>query len=182
MDRAKADFWDESAGAFYDTSAEHDAIVTRPRSLYDGATPAGNSVAADVLLRLALMTGDTEMDRRARSVLRLVAPALDRQPSAFGRMLSVADRALSEPIDAVIAGDPTEAAAAELRQAVAAPYVPNLVVAPLQQDSEIGGWSLFEGKSALGGRATAFVCRGYACEAPTSDPGVAAEQVAQLAG
>ncbi|MFN2483634.1 MAG: thioredoxin domain-containing protein [Candidatus Limnocylindria bacterium] len=180
MDRAIELFWDETAGCFFDTSSEHDEAVVRPRSLIDGATPSGNSVAADVLLRLAVLTGEAEYDRRARSVLRTVATAFDRQPSAFGRMLCVADRSLGEPVDAVIAGDPKAAEAVVMRRAVARPYVPNLVVAPLAAGSRVGDWPLFEGKHAIGGRVTAFVCRGYACDAPTDDPAEAVRQVTAL--
>jgi uncharacterized protein YyaL (SSP411 family) len=166
MDRAVADFWDESSGTLFDTS--------------DGATPAANSVAADVLLRLALLTGEPDHDRRARSILRAAAPALDRHPTQFGRMLSAADRALGEPIDAVIAGGHGDPGAAALRRAAAAPYQPDLVIAPLPTDDGVAPWALFEGKSARGGVATAYVCRGYACDEPTSDPERVRVQVAAL--
>ena len=177
MDRTLADFWDEETGAFFDTSGEHDALVTRPRSLIDGATPAGNSVAADVLLRLAMLTGDDPLGERARRIVRLVGPALDRQPTMFGRFLSAADRARAEPVDVVVAGLPDAQDAIALRRAVAHPYAPNVVIAPLAPASPISTWPLFEGKDAIGGRATAFVCRGYACDEPTSEPARAVEQV-----
>jgi uncharacterized protein YyaL (SSP411 family) len=182
MARAVADFWDDESGTFFDTSDEHDRIVARPRSLIDGATPSANSVAADVLLRLAVLTGDADDDRRARSILRGAGAALERHPSQFGQMLSAADRALGEPLDAVIAAEPADAAGAQLRRAVASAYAPDLVIAPLPTGSAIGGWPLFEGKVARDGRATAYVCRGYACDEPTSNPARAAAQVAQLAG
>ena len=181
MDRLIADFWDEASGTLFDTAQEHDRAVTRPRSIVDSATPSANAVAADVLLRLALLTGEADYDRRARSILRAVAPALDRQPSAFGRMLSAVDRSLSAPIDAVIAGGPADEATAALRNAVAGPYAPDLVIATAPPDSSDDGWSLFEGKLARDGQATAYVCRGYACDAPTTDPQEAAAQVARVA-
>ena len=130
------------------------------------------------MLRLALLTGEADYDRRARSILRAVAPALDRQPSAFGRMLSAVDRSLSAPIDAVIAGEPADEATAELRHAVAGPYAPDLVIAAAPPDGSLAGWPLFDGKVPRDGRATAYVCRGYACEAPTTDPQEASAQVA----
>jgi hypothetical protein len=179
VDRLIADFWDDDSGTLFDTAAEHDRAVARPRSLLDNATPSANAVAADVMLRLALLTGEADYDRRARSILRAVQPALDRQPSAFGRFLSAADRALAGPIDVVIAGAPAEAQAAALRRAVAQPYAPDLVIAPLQQ--AVDGWPLFEAKAAAGGMATAYVCRGYACDRPTADPDEARDQVARLA-
>jgi hypothetical protein len=178
-DRLIADFWDAESGTLFDTAAEHDRAVTRPRSIVDNATPSANAVAADVLLRLALLTDEPDYDRRARSILRAVAPSLDRQPSAFGRMLTAVDRGLSAPIDAVIAGDATDPAARGLRQAVARPYAPDLVIAAGPAGG-LEGWPLFDDKVAREGIATAYVCRGYACEAPTSDPGEAEAQVRRI--
>ena len=185
MDRAVAEFWDEDAGSFWDTSAEHDALVVRPHALIDGATPAGNAVAADVLVRLAMLTGEADDARRSQSILRSVAPAFERQPAAFGRMLAAADRALSEPVDAVIAAASADAhrdsAAQALRGAALRPYAPDLVVATVVPDSALEEWPLFEGKLPMAGRATAYVCRGYACDEPTVDPLVVERQVSGLA-
>ena len=113
--------------------------------------------------------------------MRAVAPALDRQPSAFGRMLSAVDRSLSAPIDAVIAGDQADRQAAALRHAVAVPYAPDLVIAAAVPEGLPAAWQLFEGKVAREDRATAYVCRGYACEAPTADPDEASAQVERMA-
>jgi uncharacterized protein YyaL (SSP411 family) len=181
MDRAVADFWDEASGTLFDTSEEHDRVVARPRSLIDGATPAANAVAADVLLRLALLTGEPDNDRRARSILRAAGPALEGHPTQFGRMLAAADRALGDPIDAVIVSDAADGAATALRRAAAKPYQPDLVIAPLMSGSGIVKWPIFEGKTARNGNSTAYVCRGYACEEPTQDPVRVLAQVAGLA-
>ncbi len=180
MDHAVAEFWDAESGTFYDTGSEHDLAVARPRSLIDGATPAANSVAADVLLRLGLLTGDPDADRRARSILRAAGPALASRPSQFGRMLCAADRSLAEPIDAVVAGDQLDHRAVAIRHAVAQPYAPDLVIAPLDPASSLAEMALFSGKTARGGVPTAYVCRGYACDEPTSDPQRAAAQVTAL--
>ena len=181
MDRLVADFWDEASGTLFDTSDEHDRVVARPRSLIDSATPAANSVAADVLLRLALLTAEPDSDRRARSILRAAGPGLDRHPVQFGRMLSAADRALGEPIDAVVAAGDGAADGLALRRAAAAPYQPDLVIAPLATLNGMADWPLFVGKAARDGRATAYVCRGYACDEPTQDPERVRAQVAGLA-
>jgi hypothetical protein len=180
MERAIADFWDESSGTFFDTGPEHEHAVARPRSLIDNAVPSANAVAADVLLRLALLTGKPEHDRRARSILRAVATALDRQPSAFGRMLCAADRALAAPLDAVVAGEAGDHRARALRRAVARPYAPDLVIAPLAPGSALAALPLFEGKATRHGAPVAYVCRGYACDEPTTDPDQAQAQVAGL--
>jgi len=181
LHRAVIDFWDAESGTFFDTGPEHDRLVVRPRSLVDGATPAANSVAADVLLRLALLTGEADQDRRARSVLRAAAPAAERHPSQFGRMLAAADRGLGEPLDAVVAGEGDDPRAVALRRAAAAPYAPDLVIAPLPANAGIARWPLFEGKTMRDGAPTAYVCRGYVCDEPTADPERVRAQVAAMA-
>ncbi len=182
VDRAVGDFWDEAGGTFVDTSDEHDRTVAQPRGLVDNATPSANSLAADVLLRMGLLTGEADDARRAASILRTVGPALDRQPSAFGRMLCSADRALAEQIDVVVAADaPADDRAVALRQAAVAPYVPDLVLAGLASGDAHARWPLFEAKVAVEGNPTAYACRGYACDAPTDDPEQLRGQVASLA-
>ncbi|HSK93117.1 MAG TPA: thioredoxin domain-containing protein [Candidatus Angelobacter sp.] len=179
---AIADFWDDESGTFLDTSDEHDRAVVRPRGLVDNATPSANALGADVLLRLALLTADPDLDRRARSILRAVEPALERQPSAFGRMLSAADRSLAEPIDVVVAStDPDDGSATALRRAAMASFVPDLVLASVAPGDPHAAWALFEGKSPRDGAAVAYACRGYTCDAPTSDPDELGRQVARLA-
>jgi uncharacterized protein YyaL (SSP411 family) len=181
-DRLVADFWDEASGTLFDTSGEHELTVARPQSLIDSATPAANSVAADVLMRLALLCGEADDDRRARSILRAVAPALDRQPSMFGRMLCAVDRSLGAPSDAVIAAaDAGDVLASKLRHAVARPFAPDLVIASVEPGSVTADWPVFAAKTPVAGVPTAYVCRGYACEAPTSDPRLAASQVERMA-
>ncbi len=177
VDTAIRDFWDAEAGTFVDTSAEHDRTVAKPRGLVDNATPSANSIGADVLQRLALLTGDEDMARRAQSILRAVAPALDRQPSAFGRMLGAADRSLGEQIDVVVAGDPSSDDARALREAASAHYAPDLVLTSIALGDSHGEWPLFVGKVARDGRATAYVCRGVACHEPTVEPARVREEV-----
>ena len=182
VDRAILDFWDHEGGTFVDTSVEHERTVAQPRGLIDNATPSANSLAADVLQRLALLAADESYARRAASILRAVAPALDRQPSAFGRMLCAADRALGDPVDVVVAaGGPGDADADVLRAAAGRAYVPDLVLTAAAPGDPHQAWPLYEGKSAREGQATAYACRGYACDEPTSDPGRLAEQVTGLA-
>jgi uncharacterized protein YyaL (SSP411 family) len=181
MGRLATDFWDEASGTLYDTGPEHEQSVARPRSLLDGATPGANSVAADVWLRLALLTGEPENDRRARRILAAVGTALEQQPSAFGRMLCAADRALRPAVDVVVAGERADPRSSSLRRAAAAPYEPDLVIATTAPGDDLGQRPLFAGKTARDGEPTAYVCRGYTCDAPTTDPGTVSEQVARLA-
>ena len=181
VERALHDFWDADGGTFVDTSDEHDRTVARPRGLVDNATPSANSIGADVLQRLALLTGDETFARWAQSILRAVAPVLERQPSAFGRMLCAADRLLGEQVDVVVAGAPATPDAIALREAAIGPFVPDLVLTAVSPGDLHVAWPLHAGKVAREGAATAYACRGYACDEPTTDPVRLAEQVQALA-
>jgi hypothetical protein len=176
---AVRDFWDDEAGTFVDTSSEHDRTVARPRGLVDNATPSANAIGADVLSRLALLTGEEDFARRARSIVRAVAPALEQQPSAFGRMLRAAERIAGEQVDVVIAtaaGDDGRA----LREAAIRPFVPDLVLTSVAPGDAHAVWPLYAGKAPRDGSAIAYACRGYSCEEPTGDPTRLAAQVAAL--
>jgi uncharacterized protein YyaL (SSP411 family) len=175
------EFWDADGGTFLDTSAEHERTVAQPRGLVDNATPSANSIGADVLQRLALVTGDEEHAGRARSILRAVAPALERQPSAFGRMLCAADRLLGEQINVVVAGDPRTDDGRALRHAAAASYVPDLVLSGVAEADPHAAWPLYVGKAERNGSPVAYACRGYACDEPTQDPSRLTAQVRALA-
>ncbi len=176
---ALREFWDDEAGTFVDTSDEHDRTVARPRGLVDNATPSANAVGADLLQRLALLTGEEDFARRARSIVRAVAPALEHQPSAFGRMLSAADRLIGAPIDVVVA-EAADDDGHRLREAAIGPFVPDLVLTSVATGDGHTEWPLYVGKEARNGRATAYACRGYACDEPTAEPARLAEQVSAL--
>jgi uncharacterized protein len=174
-----ADFWDDAIGGFYDTAASHEQLVVRPRDTGDNATPSGNSAAAEVLLRLALIFDDVTYRERAETVLGSLAPFLARYPSGFGRALAAAEFALSSPKEIALVGEPTAADMVALRQTIFRPFLPNKVVLlrrPDEQPPAIRS-PLLEERAQIGGRATAYVCENYACKLPVSDPAKLAEQL-----
>jgi hypothetical protein len=165
-------FADEANGGFFDTSHDHERLISRPKELYDGATPSGNAVAVDVLLRLALLTGDASYHDRARRSLEAMAPLAGRAPQAFGRWLCALDFELGEPLEVAIVGDTQDPGTADLLRRVRDPFLPNKVVAlRAPRDDEAARLiPLLADRELLGGRPAAYVCRNFACRAPTSDP------------
>jgi uncharacterized protein YyaL (SSP411 family) len=170
-------FWDEDARAFFDTAKDHERLITRPRDVTDNAVPAGNSLAVELLLRLGDLLNDEDLRRRAVWVLETLAEPMARYGSAFGHLLTAADMAVHGPAELAIVGDPSAPDFRELAAAAAMTYVPSLVLAGGLPDAAIG-IALLEARPAVGGRATAYVCRRYTCEAPTVDAGDLAEQLA----
>jgi uncharacterized protein YyaL (SSP411 family) len=167
-------FWDDGIGAFFDTAKDSEALITRPRDVTDNAMPSGTSLAVDLLVTLAELTHDTEMRRRANFVVETLAAALSKYPSAFGHLLGVADMITNGAVEVAIAGDVTDASFRALEHEVGNRYVPALVLAG---GSDSTGIALLEGRETRDGKATAYVCRSYACEEPVSDPVALGEQL-----
>lgn len=84
-------FWDETAGMFFDTAGDHEALLTRPRDLTDNATPSGTSLAVELMLRLGALLGDADLLRRGAFVLDGLTETMARYPLAFGHLLSASD-------------------------------------------------------------------------------------------
>jgi len=160
------EWFGDAGGGFFDTASDHEALITRPRDPTDNATPSGTSLAAELLLRLAELLGDESMRRRASRVVETWAEPMTRYPSAFGHMLCVADMLVEGAVELALVGDVGSADFRALERAAAERYVPSLVVAG--GDGRENAVALLAGREMRDGRATAYVCRRYACEEPVT--------------
>ena len=155
-------FADEERGGFFETSADHEQLVARRKDLEDHPIPSGNASAAYGLLRLAALTGDHEYERRALGVFQLLHPIAAKHANAFAHLLQALDFHLSPTKEVALAGDGTEALERVVREA----FRPHLVLAGGEPD----GVPLLEGRGPVDGRAAAYVCERFACQAPVTDP------------
>ncbi len=168
-DAMVASFWDGETNVFFDTAHDHERLITRPREVTDNATPAGTSMAVELLLRLAELSRDADMQRRATWTLQTLAAPLAQHGAAFGYLLGAADLAIHGATEVAIVGDPASADFRALTAEVARQYLPALVLAGgAPGDGE--GIALLEDRQAREGRATGYVCRQYLCAEPTSEP------------
>jgi uncharacterized protein YyaL (SSP411 family) len=155
-------FADEERGGFYLSPVDGEQLVARTKVLDDHPTPSGNAMLAYVLLKLARIYGDDELERRAVGVFRLVHRALARAPSAFGHALSALELHFAPPRELAIVGpSDSEVARAALRR-----FDPNAVVAFGPAD----GVPLLEGKGLVDGKPAVYVCERFACQAPATEP------------
>ena len=173
-------FRDAASGGFFDTASDAEPLVTRPRDVTDNATPAGASLAAELLLLKAEYTGDVPAREAAFRVLDASAESMARYATMFGHLLGAADLAVNGGVEVALAGDPGGGDHRALARAVAARYVPSLVLAG-GDGAAANGLALLDGRGTIGGRAAAYVCRHYACEAPTTDPATLAALLAAAA-
>ena len=174
-------FWDDATGAFFDTASDHESLVTRPRDVTDNATPSGTSLASELLARLADLLQDESMRRRATYVLETIAEPMVRHPAAFGHALGVADLLVRGAIELAIVGDPTSDDFHALSRAAAERYVPALVLAGGHARG-VAGIPLLAERSMTHGRATAYVCRNYTCDAPVTDAAALSAKLEAAAG
>ena len=170
-------FWEESSGQFYDTGTDHEELIVRPSDSSDNAAPCGGSVAADVLLRLAVITGDGDLERRAVTALRSARELMARFPTAAGHWLCALDFYLSTPKEIAILGGAEDADTRALLAQVYASALPNRVLVGGVADA--AGIPLLRERERIDGRATAYVCRNYVCNLPVNEPGELARQLAE---
>ena len=167
----------DPAGGFFDTSDDHEALVTRPKDLQDNAVPSGNAMAATVLLRLAALTGDGALPDRGRARRSGSSPELaGRYPTGFAQWLVAIDFALAPTIEVAVVGDPADPVTRRLAAPARTGFRPHLVIAisPTPRDSAI---ELMGARFQLGDRPTAFVCREFACRQPVNEPEALAAQL-----
>jgi uncharacterized protein len=177
-DAALALFWDAGAEAFFDTGSDQEALVVRPRSLFDNAVPSGTSVAIELLLRLAIHTGEESYERQALRALRPMGDVMSRYPTGFGRYLGALDFHLGPAAEIALVWPAAAGPEGPLLDTVWARYLPNRVLAGTADGArETPGLPLLEGKRAVGGATTAYVCRRYICQAPTTDGEALARQL-----
>ena len=160
--RAVELFGDPERGGFFLTPADGEQLVARQKAFDDNPTPAGSSMLAFVLLRLARIWGDDELEREAVGALRLVRDLLARAPTAFGWALCALDLRLSPPRELAIVGGPES----EVASAALGGFDPNAVVAFGPADDV----PLLEGKTLVDGKPAVYVCERFACRAPVTAP------------
>ncbi len=177
-------FADDERGGFFQSGADVDALVIRPKELYDNAVPSGNSAAADVIQRIALLMGDQELERIGVSGIRLIRDVLGRAPSGFGHALSALDLSLGPTREVAIIGSMDDPAARALADEVlTVRFLPNTVVAIAAPDDEeaIEAVALLRDRPQVNGSPTAYVCERFACRLPVTQREDLAEQLLQAA-
>ena len=158
-------FADRASGGFYFTADDHEALIVRPKTFSDDATPAGNGVAARVLVRLGYLLADTKYLDAAESTLRAARAAIDRYPHGHGSLLLALDEFTEPPLIVVLRG-PTgqvETWRGELDKL----FDPRRMVVAIPGDASDLPPALAD-KRAQPGRTVAYLCRGMTCSEPVT--------------
>ncbi len=138
-------------------------------------------MATLVLLRLAAFTGESRYREAAERALTTITPLTARYPTAFAMWLQAIDLALAPVAEVAIVGDPSDEATQALLAVVRGGYAPNRVVALRASEDAPTAIPLLEDRTLVKGRPAAYVCRGFACRLPVTDPDALREQLAEVA-
>jgi uncharacterized protein len=172
IDEALQRFWDGEIETFFDTAADHEHLIGRPRELTDNASPSGMSLIAEALLRLSAFTGDEKYHSFATRVLVALTPAMIEQPLAFGHMLCALDDFVGPFEEVAIVGQPDHEATQTLLSVLRRLYRPRLVLAQAAPDDAAAQEAvpLLANRPLVDGHPTAYVCRGFVCKRPVNQP------------
>jgi len=179
-------FWDQGDGGFFQTPADGEELLVRRKDIQDGAIPSGNSAALANLLRLARMTGRSDLEDKARQMLSTFAAAVEKNPDAFTQFLQGVDLVLNPGCEVVVVGDPMAPETKKMVQALGKLYAPHAVLlfkdstGPADHISSLAQFT--KGYNTIRGKATAYVCADFRCELPTVDVGEARQRVEKHAG
>ena len=173
-------FHDEDRGGFFQTGSDAETLVVRPKDLQDNAVPSGNSLAADVLQRLAHLTGETAYENAGVGALRVIRDAMAGAPSGFGHALCALDAYLSPVKEVALVGDPaTEPTRALAAEVTTRRFAPNhvLAVADPQDEESRRAVPLLQDRPQRDGSPTAYVCERFVCKLPVTEAAALVEQL-----
>jgi uncharacterized protein YyaL (SSP411 family) len=167
-------FWDTEQGAFFFTPDDGEALLVRKKEIYDGAIPSGNSVSMLNLLRLGRLTGNTDLEEKGARIAKAFSRKVELFPAAFTQLLVGVDFGIGPSYEVVIVGKPHSDETNRLVRALRSRFTPNkvIILKPVDEGgSEITRLAPYtETYTVKEGRATAYVCSGYSCRLPTTDP------------
>jgi uncharacterized protein YyaL (SSP411 family) len=165
-------FVDARDGSFFFTSNNHESMITRTKSFFDGSTPSATSVATHNLLRLARLSGNNDYEKHATVVMRLYSQYFQRVPDQFSNMLCAMDMSINDPLEIVLVADKSKSDWQEFFNIIHQAYLPNAVI--LLKDINSHGTKLdqsplIEARGLAGGKPTVYICKGYTCDKPIND-------------
>ena len=157
-------------GGFFDTPHDGETLLIRPKDISDNATPSGNALACEALLKLAAYTDNGKYRDLAEQALAIMGDSALRYPLGFARWLSVAENAQGNIKQIAVMGEAGEEMFERMLKAVRAEYRPGVVVAASSYPPPENAPALLNDRALMNGEATAYVCEGFVCKVPTNDP------------
>jgi hypothetical protein len=173
-------YGDSEGGGYYLTPRGGETLLVREKPTYDGAVPSGNSVAASNLLRLHDLTGAESWRQKAERLFAMLGFRVTRSPTEYPLLLTALDHYYDKPLEVAVIAATNREDAAPLSRPLRETFVPNKAFVVLASDDAVEQTTKvpwLEGKVAIAGKSTAYVCERGSCALPTSDASVLQRQL-----
>jgi uncharacterized protein YyaL (SSP411 family) len=174
---ADAQHWDAKSGGYFLTASDASDLILRTKPSHDNAMPSGNGLMAEVLLRLAILTGERRYAERAEALLAAFSGEIAKNFFPLSTLLNAGELAM-RPVQIVILGARGAADTEALIDAVFQTCAPDRVLQSVADAGALPRSHPAYGKQAKEGRATAYVCIGQTCSLPVTEPGELADAMA----
>jgi uncharacterized protein YyaL (SSP411 family) len=170
-------YWDAAGGGYFLTADDTEALITRSKGAQDSPNPSGNGVMVGVLARLFYLTGKPAYRAHAEATVAAFAGDAARQAFGFAALLNGSEL-MQRALQIVIRGQRGAADTDALLRAIAGVSLPDKVLAVVSPDADLPPGHPAQGKTQVGGRATAYVCVGPVCSLPLTEPAALAADLA----
>jgi uncharacterized protein YyaL (SSP411 family) len=166
-------------GGFFDTPHDGETLLIRPKDIIDNATPSGNALACEALLKLAAYTDNGNYRDLAEQALALIGDAALRHPlgAYAARWLSAAENAQGNAKQVAVLGEAGEEMFERMLKVIRAEYRPGVVAAASPHPPQKDAPALLHERGLIDGKATAYICEGFMCKQPTTDTEILAKQM-----
>ncbi|MDF7800752.1 thioredoxin domain-containing protein [Pontiellaceae bacterium B1224] len=162
-------FFDEGKGGYFMTADDAEELIVRPKELYDGAIPSGNSIQLYNLLRLARLTGRSDLEEQAVETGKAFSGMINRSPSNFSQALIGLQFAVGETVELVVVGEKSDPETVAMLQYIQSVYKPGKVIllkdtANAESLEKLAPFT--KEQKQVDGKPTVYICRNFACEKP----------------
>lgn len=161
-------FEDKEKGGFFLYGDDGEQLIARPKEIYDGATPSGNSVTALNFLRLARLTGQQEWEEKAERIFHAFAPAVKHYPSGYAYLLMAHLYRLSPSHEIILTGPDGSQGLEQMAEAINKNFLPHSVVLAADPALEQAA-SFIKDYVPINNMPTAYICHNFSCQTPTND-------------
>lgn len=157
-------FWDNNNGGFFVYGSDSEQLITRPKEIYDGATPSGNAAAALNLIRLARLTGENDLEDKSYELLKSFARMINQYPRAYSFSLITLLYIQSKGKEIVITTDNIDNESKKIIDIINKKYMPfTSTVLYDNKNLQTSDYKIINGKP------TVYVCENFSCKAPMTD-------------
>ena len=158
-------FWDSKTNSFYMTADDHEKLIIRPKSNYDLSLPSGNSVAANLLLRLFHLTQEKKFLEISTKIMENQAQMAAENPFGFGHLLNTVFMYIQKPREITVLNSQNK----EIVDSLTNGFMPESILVTVQNENQLNKISklpFFEGKQFQNDKTTVFVCKDFTCSLP----------------